>query len=83
LRTDAAVIPGFLAWDSSTKKYRLQFGRALDLLRTGDEEADVRENTARFMAVIEAYVREHPDQWLWVHKRWKTRPPGEPAIYPF
>jgi KDO2-lipid IV(A) lauroyltransferase len=52
-------------------------------VRTGDEDADVRENTARFMAVIEAYVREHPDQWLWVHKRWKTRPPGESAIYPF
>jgi KDO2-lipid IV(A) lauroyltransferase len=83
LRTDAAVIPGFLAWDSSTNKYRLQFARALDLVRTGDEDADVRENTARFMAVIEVYVREHPDQWLWVHKRWKTRPPGEPAIYPF
>lgn len=83
LRTDAAVVPGFLAWDSNEKKYHLQFARALDLVRTGDEDADVRENTARFMAVIEAYVREHPNQWLWVHKRWKTRPPGEPAIYPF
>jgi KDO2-lipid IV(A) lauroyltransferase len=83
LRTDAAVIPGFLVWDADEEKYRLQFARALDLVRTGDEDADVRENTARFMAVIEAYVREHPDQWLWVHKRWKTRPPGEPAIYPF
>src|SRR5579862_2546712 len=83
LRTDAAVVPGFLAWYAAEKKYRLQFARALDLVRTGDEDADVRENTARFMAVIEAYVREHPDQWLWVHKRWKTRPPGESAIYPF
>ncbi len=83
LRTDAAVVPGFLAWDARDKKYHLQFARALELVRTGDEDADVRENTARFMAVIESYVREHPDQWLWVHKRWKTRPPGEPAIYPF
>lgn len=83
LHTDAAVVPGFLAWDSNEKKYHLHFARALDLVRTGDEDADVRENTARFMAVIEAYVREHPNQWLWVHKRWKTRPPGEPAIYPF
>src|SRR5580692_649982 len=83
LRTDAAVIPAFLAWDAGEKKYRLQFARALELVRTGDEDADVRENTARFMAVIEAWVREHPDQWLWVHKRWKTRPPGESAIYPF
>ena len=83
LRTSAAVIPGFLMWDAAQKKYRLQFGPALDLVRTGDEDSDVRENTARFTAVIEAYVRRHPDQWLWVHKRWKTRPPGEPAIYPF
>ncbi|MGH9746617.1 MAG: lysophospholipid acyltransferase family protein [Candidatus Acidiferrales bacterium] len=83
LRTDAAVIPGFLAWDAARKMYRLQFSPALKQARTGDEDADVRENTARFTAVIEAYVREHPDQWLWVHKRWKTRPLGEQPIYPF
>src|ERR1700751_1032850 len=57
LRTDAAVVPGFLAWDAPEKKYHLQFARALDLVRTGDEDADVRENTARFMAVIEAWGR--------------------------
>jgi KDO2-lipid IV(A) lauroyltransferase len=83
LRTDAAVVPGFLAWDAAQNKYRLQFSPALDLVRTGDEDADVRANTARFTAVIEAYVREHLDQWLWVHKRWKTRPLGERPIYPF
>ena len=54
----------------------------MELARTGDEEADVRENTARFARVIEGYVRAYPDQWLWVHKRWKTRPPGEKSIYP-
>ena len=83
LRTDAAVVPGFLVWDKAQKKYRLQFSRALDLVRSGDEDDDVVENTARFTAVIEAYVREHRDQWMWVHKRWKNRPPGEPTIYPF
>lgn len=83
LRTDAAIIPGFLSWDESRRKYRLRFEPALDLARTGDEEADVRENTQRFTRVIEEFVRAHPDQWLWVHKRWKTRPPGEKPMYPF
>jgi Kdo2-lipid IVA lauroyltransferase/acyltransferase len=83
LRTAAAVVPGFLAWDASLGKYRLGFEPAVELSRTGDEERDVRENTQRFTRVIEDFVRAHPDQWLWVHKRWKTRPPGAPAIYPF
>lgn len=83
LRTDAAVIPGFLIWDDQRRKYRLWFGPAVELSRSGDEEADVRENTARFTRVIENHVRAHPDQWLWVHRRWKTRPPGEKPIYPF
>ncbi len=83
LRTDAAVVPGFLSWDESRRKYRLRFEPAVELSRTGDEEADVRENTQRFTRVIEDFVRAHPDQWLWVHKRWKTRPSGEKQIYPF
>jgi KDO2-lipid IV(A) lauroyltransferase len=81
LRTDAAVVPGFLSWDGVRRKYRLRFEPAVELARTGDEEADVLESTARFTHVIEEYVRAHPDQWLWVHKRWKTRPPGEKSIY--
>jgi KDO2-lipid IV(A) lauroyltransferase len=83
LRTDAAVVPGFLSWDEVRQKYRLGFEPAVELARTGDEEADVRECTARFTRVIEGYVRAHPDQWLWVHKRWKTRPPGEKSLYDF
>ncbi|MGH9771919.1 MAG: lysophospholipid acyltransferase family protein [Candidatus Acidiferrales bacterium] len=83
LRTDAAVVPGFLFWDAERRIYRLRFEPAVELARTDNEEADVRENTARFTRVIEEYVRTHPDQWLWVHKRWKTRPPGEKSIYGF
>ena len=83
LRTDAAVVPGFLSWDAARRKYRLRFEPAVELARTGDEDADVIENTARFTRVIEDFVRAHPDQWLWVHRRWKTRPPGEKPLYPF
>src|SRR5580693_10118855 len=83
LRTDAAVVPGFLLWDASRRKYRLRFEKAVELARTGNEEADVIENTQRFTQVIEEHVRQYPDQWLWVHKRWKTRPPGDPSMYAF
>ena len=75
--------PGFCYWDYARKIYRLRFEPAVELVRSGNEEADVRENTARFTRVIEDYIRAHPDQWLWVHKRWKTRPAGEKPVYPF
>ncbi|HXY14818.1 MAG TPA: lysophospholipid acyltransferase family protein [Terriglobales bacterium] len=81
LRTDAAVVPGFTIWDPALGKYRLRFEPAVQLVRTGDNEADAVANTAAFTNIIEQYVRKHPDQWLWVHRRWKTRPPGEPPLY--
>jgi KDO2-lipid IV(A) lauroyltransferase len=81
LRTDAAVVPGFTTWDDNARKYTLRFDPALELIRTGNDQADVVANTARFTSVIEDYVRRYPDQWLWVHRRWKTRPEGEPPLY--
>jgi len=81
LRTDAAVVPGFTIWDEKTRRYTLRFDPALELIRTGDEQADIVANTARFTSVIEDYVRRYPDQWLWVHRRWKTRPEGEEPLY--
>ena len=81
LHTDAAVVPGFLHWDAALRKYRLCFEPAVELVRTGDDAIDIRENTQRFTRVVENYVRRNPDQWLWLHRRWKTRPPGAPAIY--
>jgi KDO2-lipid IV(A) lauroyltransferase len=81
LRTDAAVVPTFTIWDTELKKYRLRFDPAVDLVRTGDLEADIQANTQRFTSIIEEYVRKYPEQWLWVHRRWKTRPPGEKGLY--
>jgi KDO2-lipid IV(A) lauroyltransferase len=59
----------------------LRFDPALELVRTGNLEADIAANTLRFTKVIEDYVRKYPDQWLWVHRRWKTRPEGQPPLY--
>jgi KDO2-lipid IV(A) lauroyltransferase len=81
LRTDAAVVPGFTVWDGQLRKYILRFGPAIELIRTGDNEADIVANTAQFTQAIEGFVRRYPDQWLWVHRRWKTRPPGGPPLY--
>ncbi len=81
LRTDAAVVPGFTIWDEALGKYRLRFDPAMDLVRTGDLERDIVANTQMFTKVIEDYVRKYPDQWLWVHRRWKTRPEGEKPLY--
>jgi Kdo2-lipid IVA lauroyltransferase/acyltransferase len=81
LRTDAAVVPGFTVWDAQLSKYVLHFDPAVELIRTGDNEADIIANTAKFTRVIEDVVRRYPDQWLWVHRRWKTRPPGEAPLY--
>jgi len=81
LRTGAAVLPGFMVWEPSEEKYVLRFGAEIALVQTGDDDRDVLENTARFTAAIEEMVRRYPEQWLWVHRRWKTRPEGEPPLY--
>jgi len=81
LHTDAAVVPAFTIWDPVLRKYRVEFSPAVELVRTGNIEADSIANTALFNRVFEEYVRKYPDQWLWVHRRWKTRPPGERPLY--
>ncbi|MDX6531842.1 MAG: Kdo2-lipid lauroyltransferase/acyltransferase [Blastocatellia bacterium] len=81
LRTDAAVLPVFAPWDSKRRRFLLKIDEPLSVERTGNDEDDVRRLTQLFTNVVEKYVRRYPDQWLWIHRRWKTRPPGEPGLY--
>jgi KDO2-lipid IV(A) lauroyltransferase len=80
-RTGAAVVPAHCYWDASLGKYKLHYEPALELAKSDDEEADIRAHTALFNQVLEGFIRRFPDQWFWVHRRWKNRPEGEPPIY--
>jgi len=81
LHTGAAVVPGYAYWDASIGKYRLRFEPAVELVRTGNTERDIFVNTQKFTKVIEEIIRKYPEQWVWVHARWKVRPKGEPELY--
>ena len=81
LKTGAAVLPGFCVWEDAEQKYVLHFGPELEFKHTGDTEADVEAATQQCNDVLESWIRRYPDQWLWIHRRWKTRPPGEPSVY--
>jgi KDO2-lipid IV(A) lauroyltransferase len=80
-KTGAAVLPGFMFWEASEKKYVLRFGPRVEMPHTENVAADILEGTQRCTSVIETWIRRYPDQWLWIHRRWKTRPAGEPGLY--
>jgi KDO2-lipid IV(A) lauroyltransferase len=81
LKTGAAVVPGFLLWEASEGRYVLHFGEPIEIEATGDAESDIVALTQRCTGVLEAWVRRYPGQWLWIHRRWKTRPAGDDPIY--
>jgi KDO2-lipid IV(A) lauroyltransferase len=72
LKTGAPVIPVFLVRDQMG--FVAEFGPEVPLARTGDKTKDVETNTHRYNKVLESFIRRYPDQWFWVHQRWKTRP---------
>lgn len=78
LRTGAAVFPGFIIRQAPFR-HRLVFGREIPTIRTGDLQADLEANTARHTQAVEDAIRAHPDHWLWIHRRWRTRPVGGPG----
>ena len=82
LHSGAAVVPAFCVWDAPRKRFRIIYEKALKFSVSGDTERDVQTATQQMAAVIERVVRSYPDQWLWIHRRWKTRPPGQPPLYP-
>jgi KDO2-lipid IV(A) lauroyltransferase len=81
LKTGAAVLPGFMVWEEAEGCYVLHFGPQLVFERTTDEEADIVAATQLCTSAIERWIRRYPDQWLWIHRRWKTRPAGEAGLY--
>jgi KDO2-lipid IV(A) lauroyltransferase len=81
LRTGAAVIPIFVPWEERRRRYVLDIGAPLSVEPSGDEKEDIRRLTIAYTRAVEDYIRRYPDQWLWIHKRWRTQPLGEPNFY--
>ncbi len=81
IRSNAWIYPTFCVWDRTTKRYKLIHGKLIEPANTGDRKQDIITTTAEYTAEIERFVRQYPDQWMWLHKRWKSRPPGEKEIY--
>ena len=72
LKTDAPVIPVFLIREK--KGFKAEFGPEISTLRTGDKQKDIEINTQEYNRIIENVIHRYPDQWFWIHQRWKTKP---------
>lgn len=81
MRTGAMIVPMCCVWNKETEKYDVFYGKFIEPASTGDRHRDVYETTAAFTAEMEKFIRAYPEQWLWIHKRWKTRPEGEKELY--
>ncbi|HEX8399035.1 MAG TPA: lysophospholipid acyltransferase family protein [Pyrinomonadaceae bacterium] len=81
LKTNAAVLPAFAVWEETKQKYVVYLEPPVAYKQGDASDENVRELTQKITNVVEKYVRLYPEQWLWIHKRWNTRPPGEDGIY--
>lgn len=81
LRTGAPIAPVFIVREGGQARHRVHILPLMYARRSGDSESDVRGATQELSQVFESMVRRYPEQWLWVHKRWKTRPLGQPKLY--
>lgn len=76
LKTGAAVVPTYVHLGNDWKQH-MHILPEIPLTKTGDDEVDMIQNTQVLSDFIEATIRKHPEQWVWMHERWKTRPGEE------
>ncbi|MGI8670254.1 MAG: lysophospholipid acyltransferase family protein [Aridibacter sp.] len=81
IKTDAIILPAFAVWEEEKEKYVVYLDPPIDYKKTDDLKADILDITQKFTKSVEKYVRKYPEQWLWIHKRWNTRPEGEEDLY--
>jgi Kdo2-lipid IVA lauroyltransferase/acyltransferase len=81
LKTGAVVLPAFAVWEESKKKYVVYLEPPIEYEKTENTDEDIKILTQKITNVVEKYVRAYPEQWLWIHKRWNTRPKGEKGLY--
>lgn len=81
IRTNAVIVPMFAIWDDNKSKYHIVYDKIIEPVNTGDRKRDIVETTALCVAATERVIRAYPEQWIWIHRRWKTRPLGEKELY--
>src|SRR2546421_5144366 len=80
LRTDALIVPVCCVWD--TNRYRILVGELVEAVRNASyAKKNIIDTTLLYTAEIEKFIRAYPGQWIWIHRRWKTRPSGQPSLY--
>lgn len=78
MRTNSVILPMWTIWDEQDKRYKIEYDELIEPVRTKRPKEDIVRNTERFVAATERIIRKYPDQWIWLHRRWKTRPEDEP-----
>jgi KDO2-lipid IV(A) lauroyltransferase len=81
IRSNSFIFPTFCVWDKAAKRYKFVHGSLIEPASTGDRKQDIIKTTALYTAEIEKIICQYPDQWMWIHRRWKTRPPGDDDLY--
>lgn len=73
MASGASIVPAFMVRIESDK-HVMMIDKPVEITDTGNKEADLLTNTKRWSDIVESYIRRYPDQWVWMHRRWKTRP---------
>jgi Kdo2-lipid IVA lauroyltransferase/acyltransferase len=81
IATRAPVLPAFMVREGASTRHRITILPPIAADRGADRDEALLRYTQAFTTIFESMVRRYPDHWNWIHRRWKTRPPGEPRFY--